>query len=116
MSQPALMERASSGILCKETDKYCKALKVLVMSLLGHCALFGTLHSEEEGKKSIRKEKLLERTIKSGNAEPPMLETFQKILDKHLSQVVFLYRILLGQGGGAGDFLHFPLVLFSSTS
>lgn len=54
VSQPALMERASSGTLCKETDKYCKTFKVLVMSLLGYCALFVTPYSEEEGKKSIR--------------------------------------------------------------
>lgn len=43
-----------------------------------------------------------------------MLETFQKSFDKHLSQVLFLYWILLGQGGGAGDFLRFQLAPFSS--
>lgn len=44
-----------------------------------------------------------------------MLETFQKSLDKHSPQVVVLYWILLGRGGGTGDFLSSPLVLFSST-
>lgn len=44
-----------------------------------------------------------------------MLATFQKSLDKRLSQVVYMYWILLGQGGGAGHFLSFPLAPFSST-
>lgn len=45
-----------------------------------------------------------------------MQETYQKSLDKHLSQVLCLYWLLLGQGGGVGNFLSFPLALFSSTS
>lgn len=48
------MEPVSSGISGKEMGWYCKVLKVLVVSALGHCVLFGTPHGEKEGEKSLR--------------------------------------------------------------
>lgn len=58
VSQPALMEPASSGTLGKETGWYCKVLTVLEVSVLGHCVLFGTPDGEKEGEKSLRELKL----------------------------------------------------------
>lgn len=39
--------------LVRETDEDCKGFKVLGTSLLGHCDLFGTTYSEEEGKEKL---------------------------------------------------------------
>lgn len=98
VSQPALMEPVSSGISGKEMGWYCKVLKVLVVSALGHCVLFETPHGEKEGEKSLR-----ERSVSQERWNLPTLETFQSSLDKRWSRIVLLYQILFSPGDGAGD-------------
>lgn len=95
VSQPALMEPASSGISGKEGGWYCKVLTVLEVSVLGHCVLFGTPYGEKEGEKSLRELKWgkMGKNNQSGKVELPTLETFQSSLDKHWSRVVLLYQI-----------------------
>ena len=84
------------------------------MSLLGHCALFGIPHYEEEGKKSIKKQKLLEGTIKSGNAEPPDARNYsEKFRQTFVSSCFSFTGSCIAKGDGAGDFLSFPLAPFS---
>lgn len=110
VSQPALMEPVSSGISGKEMGWYCKVLKVLVVSALGHCVLFGTPHGEKEGEKSLR-----ERSVSQERWNLPTLETFQSSLDKRWSRIVLLYQILFSPGDGAGDDQSwgFDLIAFS---
>lgn len=67
----------------------------------------GQLTGRRRGKEHLERERgihLPERAINSGRAEPPVLEMFQESQTK-IYLKLFSHWALLGQGGGAGDFL-----------